>query len=77
MKKRALLLLFFGLLATGSFSQTAPEVEMELREYLNTLAGEEMAGRAAESQGDTLAMEYLRHFLARQEGIRLLYDNGV
>lgn len=57
--------------------QSNKKLEKEFRSYVHTLAGEEFAGRAAQTQGDTLTSKYLRDFLAAQKGVRLLYDNGI
>lgn len=70
-------LLFILLVPFAGRAQSTKKVEKELREYVYTLAGEEFGGRPAGTRQDTLAMEYLRHFLASQKGIRLLYDDGV
>ncbi|MDL2230761.1 M20/M25/M40 family metallo-hydrolase [Alistipes sp. OttesenSCG-928-L06] len=69
-----LLLLF---ILPAGLAQPLPKVEKELRRYISALTDDEMAGRASQTRGDTLAAEYLRDFLAAQKEIKLLYDNGI
>lgn len=70
-------LLFLFLTPTTTQAQSVKKLEKELRENVYTLAGEEFEGRAAQTKGDTLTMEYLQDFLAKQKGVELLYDNGI
>jgi hypothetical protein len=78
MKKRVFyLLLLFPLLASAAGAQPLGRIEREFRKTVGTLAGEEMGGRAAESRGDTLAVEYLRDYLDGISGVKLLFNNGI
>jgi hypothetical protein len=76
-KKINLLLWALLLLPLPASAQSLRRLEADFRQYVGTLAGEQMAGRPAGSSGDTLAVNYLRDFLAGQRGIELLFDDGI
>jgi len=70
-------ILFLLFLSAGVGAQPIKKTERQLRRYTHILAGDEFEGRAAQTRGDTLAMEFLQKFLSTQKGIELLYDNGI
>jgi Zn-dependent M28 family amino/carboxypeptidase len=76
-KKTNLLLLTLLLLPLPAAAQSLRRLEADFRQYVGTLAGERMAGRAAGSPGDTLAVIFLRDFLAGRRGIEPLFDGGI
>lgn len=78
MRKKILYLSAFLLfLPFAGQAQSLNRTAKDFREYIGVLAGEELAGRAAGTRGDTLAVEYLRDFLDDQRGIELLFDDGL
>ncbi len=72
-----LLVAFWSIFSFQSFCQKFnPEIDKdEIKEHINFLASEELAGRKPGTDGDKTAAEYIRNKFS-EAGLKLLGDNG-